>query len=55
MYQAFIVISFLGIIPVGFLSPNNLGLSAIAILGVLVSIASIIVTLKIKSNKKAKF
>ncbi|GAA0428130.1 MAG: DUF5391 family protein [Bacillota bacterium] len=55
MYQAFIVISFLGIIPVGFLSPNNLGLSAIAILGVVVSIASIIVTLKIKSNKKAKF
>lgn len=55
MYQAFIVISFLGIIPVGFLSPNNLGLSAIAILGVVVSIASIVVTLKIKSNKKAKF
>ncbi|MBP2257620.1 hypothetical protein [Virgibacillus alimentarius] len=52
VYQTFVVISFLGMIPIGFLSPHHVGASVIAILGAFVSIASVIVTLKVDSNKK---
>lgn len=46
VYQAFIVISFLVIIPISFLFPNHMWVSVIAFLGSLVSIVSIVVTLK---------
>ncbi|GGB46076.1 hypothetical protein F3157_08610 [Virgibacillus dakarensis] len=55
VYQAFVVIAFLGIIPIGFLFPNNLGVSIIVVLGALVSIASVVVTLKTNSGKAVKF
>ncbi|MUK89284.1 hypothetical protein GMD78_12970 [Ornithinibacillus sp. L9] len=52
VYQAFIVISFLGVIPIGFLFSNQVGVSVIAVLGSLVSIASVVVTLRTNSNKE---
>ncbi|WP_088051657.1 hypothetical protein [Virgibacillus dakarensis] len=55
VYQAFVVIAFLGIIPIGFLFPNNAGVSIIAGLGALVSIASVVVTLKSRTVKEVKF
>lgn len=45
VYQAFIVISFLGMIPLGFLIPD-VSVSVIAFSGTIVSIASMIATLK---------
>ncbi|MBD8028076.1 hypothetical protein H9636_15605 [Ureibacillus sp. Re31] len=51
VYQGFVVIAFLGIIPIGFLFSNNIGVSVIGILGTLVCIGSIVVTLKNSSNK----
>ncbi len=55
VYQAFVVISFSGIIPIGFLFPNSIGVSVIAVLGTLVSIASVVITLRTESNKEVKF
>ncbi|MGY0694673.1 hypothetical protein ACW2QC_18145 [Virgibacillus sp. FSP13] len=55
VYQAFVVITFLGIIPIGFLTPSNIGVSVIAIMGALVSIASVVVTLKTNPSNEVKF
>ena len=52
VYQIFVVISFLVIIPIGFLSPDNISVSIVAVLGTIVSIASVIATLRIDSNKE---
>ncbi|PAV29701.1 hypothetical protein CIL05_10035 [Virgibacillus profundi] len=54
VYQAFVVISFLVLIPIGFLFPDNVGVSLIAILGALISIGSVVVTLKNDSIKEVK-
>lgn len=48
VYQAFVVIAFLGIIPIGFLFSDNVGVSIIAVIGTFISIASVVVTLKTK-------
>lgn len=53
--QTIVVISFLGIIPIGFLFPQHFGVSIIAFFGFLTSIASVVVTLKTDSNREVKF
>lgn len=52
VYQIFVVISFLVIIPIGFLFPDNISVSIVAVLGTIVSIASVVATLRIDSNKE---
>lgn len=52
VYQAFVFISFLVIIPIGFFTSNNIVVSVIAILGALVSIGSVAVTLITKSKRE---
>ncbi|WP_024371974.1 hypothetical protein [Exiguobacterium sp. ZOR0005] len=44
-YQAFIVLTFLGLIPVGFMIPNGMMTIIISILGTIVSIASVFVVI----------
>ncbi len=46
VYQVFIVFAFVGIVPIGFLFPENIGVSIIAILGTLTSIGSVVLTLR---------
>ncbi|WP_416150308.1 hypothetical protein ACM26V_04820 [Salipaludibacillus sp. HK11] len=55
VYRLFIVIAFLGIIPIGFLFLDNFWVSIVAVLGTLVSTASVVLTLKTNSNKKVNF
>ncbi|MGA3854841.1 hypothetical protein MHH54_02745 [Bacillus sp. FSL K6-4563] len=52
LYQCFIVLSFLGLIPIGFLIPDFLTI-VVSIVGTLASVASLIVTLRIDRNKDA--
>ncbi|PAE58200.1 hypothetical protein CHH88_18590 [Bacillus subtilis] len=52
VYQCFIVFTFLGLIPIGFLIPNGFLTILVSIAGTLVSIASVAVTLCIGKNKK---
>ncbi|MEC2184470.1 hypothetical protein P9G43_17990 [Bacillus spizizenii] len=52
VYQCFIVLTFLGLIPIGFLIPNDFLTILVSIAGTLVSIASVAVTLCIGKNKK---
>ena len=54
VYQSFVLIVFLGMIPTGFIFPEHIGVSFIAFLGALVSIASVIVILKTSSNKEVQ-
>ncbi|MBK4205935.1 hypothetical protein EGI09_18995 [Bacillus subtilis] len=52
VYQCFIVLTFLGLIPIGFLIPDGFLTILVSIAGTLVSIASVAVTLCIGKNKK---
>ncbi|TFJ92923.1 hypothetical protein [Lentibacillus salicampi] len=52
VYQAFVVMSFLGLIPIGLLIPDSIAVSVIALIGFLISIASVVVSLKTNSNKE---
>ncbi|MFW0810378.1 hypothetical protein [Bacillus pumilus] len=52
VYQCFIVLSFLGLIPIGFLIPDFLTI-VVSVVGTLASVASLIVTLRIDRNKDA--
>lgn len=54
VYQCFIVLSFLMLIPIGFLIPDGFLTIVVSIAGTLVSIASLIVTLIIDKNKNVK-
>ncbi|MCY8488143.1 hypothetical protein [Bacillus atrophaeus] len=54
VYQCFIVLTFLGMIPIGFLIPNGFFTILVSVLGTLVSIISVVVTLLIDRNKEAK-
>ncbi|MDR4435159.1 hypothetical protein [Bacillus tequilensis] len=54
VYQCFIVLTFLGLIPIGFLIPNGALTILVSIAGTLVSIASVVVTLLIGRNKKVQ-
>jgi hypothetical protein len=50
IYQAFIVLTFLGLIPVGLMIPS-IWVIVIGVLGVITSIGSIIVTISVGLNK----
>lgn len=52
VYQCFIVLTFLGLIPIGFLIPNGFLTILVSIAGTLVSIASVVVTLFIDRKKE---
>ncbi|MDO8223835.1 hypothetical protein EFK13_02990 [Bacillus cabrialesii] len=52
VYQCFIVLTFLGLIPIGFLIPDGFLTILVSIAGTLVSIASVVVTLFIDRNKE---
>ncbi|MFJ9290645.1 hypothetical protein [Bacillus halotolerans] len=54
VYQCFIVFTFLGMIPIGFLIPNGFLTILVSVLGTLVSIISVVVTLLIERNKEVK-
>lgn len=54
VYQCFIVLSFLGLIPIGFFIPNGFLTIVVSIAGTLISIFSVIVTLYIDKNKEVK-
>ncbi|MHC1990167.1 hypothetical protein ACYF6V_02760 [Bacillus safensis] len=54
VYQCFIVLSFLGLIPIGFLIPNGFLTIVVSIAGTLISIFSVIVTFSIDKNKEVK-
>lgn len=54
VYQCFIVLTFMGMIPIGFLIPNGFLTILVSIAGTLVSITSVVVTLFIDGNKKVK-
>ncbi|MCY7762801.1 hypothetical protein MOC76_15415 [Bacillus spizizenii] len=50
VYQCFIVLTFLGLIPIGFLIPNGILTIIASILGTVVSITSVVVTFLIDRN-----
>lgn len=54
VYQCFIVLIFMGLIPVGFIIPNGFLTILLSIAGTLVSITSVVVTLLIGRNKEVK-
>ncbi|MED4817812.1 hypothetical protein [Bacillus atrophaeus] len=54
VYQCFIVLTFMGLIPIGFLIPNGFLTILVSVLGTLVSIISVVVTLLIERNKEVK-
>lgn len=54
VYQCFIVLTFAGLIPIGFLIPHGFLTILAAVLGTLVSLASVAVTLFIGRNKDVK-
>ncbi len=54
VYQCFIVLSFLGLIPIGFFIPNGFLTIVFSVAGTLISIFSVIVTLTIDKNKQVK-
>ncbi|PJH92519.1 hypothetical protein [Bacillus sp. SN1] len=55
VYQCFIVLIFMGLIPVGFIIPNGFLTILLSIAGTLVSITSVVVTLLIGRNKEVKY
>ncbi|MCY7903773.1 hypothetical protein MOB40_02345 [Bacillus inaquosorum] len=55
VYQCFIVLTFMGLIPIGFLIPNGFLTILLSIAGTLVSIISVVVTLLIGRNKEVKY
>ncbi|WP_368650142.1 hypothetical protein AB1M41_12805 [Bacillus inaquosorum] len=55
VYQCFIVLTFMGLIPIGFLIPNGFLIILLSIAGTLVSITSVVVTLLIGKNKEVKY
>ncbi|MCE0738617.1 MULTISPECIES: hypothetical protein [Bacillus] len=55
VYQCFIVLIFMGLIPIGFLIPNGFLTILLSIAGTLVSITSVVVTLLIGRNKEVKY
>ncbi|MED4648226.1 hypothetical protein P9293_12535 [Bacillus inaquosorum] len=55
VYQCFIVLIFMGLIPVGFIIPNGFLTILLSIAGTLVSITSVVVTLLIGKNKEVKY
>ncbi|MGK9268308.1 hypothetical protein KXR56_16805 [Bacillus inaquosorum] len=55
VYQCFIVLTFMGLIPIGFLIPNGFLTILLSIAGTLVSITSVVVTLLIGRNKEVKY
>ncbi|ARV45340.1 hypothetical protein K1Y82_02785 [Bacillus inaquosorum] len=54
VYQCFIVLTFMGLIPIGFILPNGFLTIILSIAGTLVSITSVVVTLLIGRNKEVK-
>ncbi|MBU8788086.1 MULTISPECIES: hypothetical protein [Bacillus] len=54
VYQCFIVLTFMVLIPIGFLIPNGFLTILVSIAGTLVSITSVAVTLLIGGNKEVK-
>lgn len=54
VYQCFIVLTFMVLIPIGFLIPNGFLTILVSIAGTLVSITSVVVTLIIGRNKEVK-
>lgn len=52
VYQCFIVLTFLGLIPIGFLIPDGFWTILVSIAGTFVSIASVVVTLFIDRNRE---
>ncbi|MCY7901538.1 hypothetical protein [Bacillus inaquosorum] len=54
VYQCFIVLTFMGLIPIGFLIPNGFLTILLSIAGTLISITSVAVTLLIGKNKEVK-
>ncbi|OPG91168.1 hypothetical protein B2I22_13655 [Bacillus spizizenii] len=52
VYQCVIVLTFMGLIPIGFLIPNGFLTIFVSVAGTLVSIASVAVTLCVGKNKK---
>ncbi|MCY7949478.1 hypothetical protein [Bacillus inaquosorum] len=55
VYQCFIVLTFMGLIPIGFLILNGFLTILLSIAGTLVSIISVVVTLLIGRNKEVKY
>ncbi|MCY7964766.1 hypothetical protein [Bacillus inaquosorum] len=55
VYQCFIVLTFMGLIPIGFLIPNGFLTILLSIAGTLVSITSVVVTLLIGKNKEVTY
>lgn len=55
VYQCFIVLTFMGLIPIGFLIHNGFLTILLSIAGTLVSIISVVVTLLIGRNKEVKY
>ncbi|MEC2062131.1 hypothetical protein [Bacillus inaquosorum] len=53
VYQCFIALTFMGLIPIGFLIPNGFLTILLSIAGTLVSITSVVVTLLIGRNKRS--
>ncbi|ASB92075.1 MULTISPECIES: hypothetical protein [Bacillus] len=53
VYQCFIVLTFLGLIPIGFLIPDGFLTIVVSIAGTLISIVSVVVTF-IDRNKEVK-
>ncbi|MCY9001339.1 hypothetical protein MOE43_15520 [Bacillus spizizenii] len=54
VYQCFIVLTFMGLIPIGFLIPNGFLTILVSVAGTLVSIASVVGTLLIGRHKEVK-
>ncbi|MCY8155654.1 hypothetical protein MOC55_14410 [Bacillus spizizenii] len=54
VYQCFIVLTFMGLIPIGFLIPNGFLTILVSVAGTLVSIASVVGTLLIGMHKEVK-
>ncbi|PCK22935.1 hypothetical protein CEY02_02485 [Bacillus pumilus] len=54
VYQCFIVLSFLGLIPIGFFIPDGFLTIVVSIAGTLISITSVIVTFFIGGNKEGE-
>lgn len=54
VYKVFVAITFFGLIPIGFLFPQHIPVSIIAVIGFLVNIASILLVLITNENKETK-
>lgn len=54
VFQAIVAIAFLGMVPIGFIFQKSIGVSVIAILGVLISIACIVITARSSLKREVK-